>query len=54
MSLLSHLIILGDEFGEFLMPPLRCFFFGDNANCWSSSTATKRQQYEGVKYGKTQ
>lgn len=39
--LLSYLIILGEEFGEFLMPPLRCFFLGDNADCWSSSTATK-------------
>lgn len=37
----SYLIILGEEFGEFLMPPLRCFFLGDSADCWSSSTATK-------------
>lgn len=40
-ELLSYLIILGEEFGEFLMPPLRCFFLGDNAECWSSSTETK-------------
>lgn len=32
----TYLIILGEEFGEFLMPPLRCFFLGDSADCWSS------------------
>lgn len=37
----SYLIIFGEELGEFLMPPLRCFFLGDSADCWSSSTATK-------------
>lgn len=37
----SYLVILGEEFGEFLMPPLRCFFLGDRAVCWSSSTKTK-------------
>lgn len=37
----AYLIILGEEFGEFLMPPLRCFFLGDIDDCWSSSTATK-------------
>lgn len=37
----SYLVILGEEFGEFLIPPLRCFFFGDKAVCWSSSTGTK-------------
>lgn len=36
----SYLIILGEELGEFLIPPLRCFFLGDSADCWSSSTAT--------------
>lgn len=45
--LLSYLMILGEELGEFFMPPLRCFFLGDNADCWSSSTATQRQWSEG-------
>lgn len=41
LELTSYLMILGEEFGEFLMPPLRCFFLGDNAEYWSSSTATE-------------
>lgn len=43
----TYLIILGEEFGEFLMPPFRCFFLGDNADCWSSSTATESESEEG-------
>lgn len=38
----SYLIIFGEELGEFLMPPLRCFFLGDSAECWSSSTETAK------------
>lgn len=43
----AYLIILGEEFGEFLMPPLRCFFLGDIDDCWSSSTATKASAISG-------
>lgn len=42
----TYLIILGEELGEFLMPPFRCFFLGDNADCWSSSTATEGRRYQ--------
>lgn len=34
----SYLISLGEELGEFLMPPFRCFFLGDNVVGCSSST----------------
>lgn len=36
----TYPIILGEQFGEFLIPPLRCFFLGDSVDGWcSSSTA---------------
>lgn len=38
-------MIFGEELGEFLMPPLRCFFLGDSAECWSSSTETAKKQW---------
>lgn len=34
----SYLISLGEVLGEFLMPPLRCFFLGDSVDGCSSST----------------
>ncbi len=34
----SYLIILGERVGDVLIPPLRCFFLGDRADCCSSST----------------
>lgn len=34
----THHLILGEQVGDVLMPPLRCFFLGDRADCCSSST----------------
>lgn len=39
---------LGEELGEFRMPPFRCFFLGDSADCWSSSTATEADRMKGT------
>lgn len=33
-------MILGEQVGEFLMPPFRCFFLGERAECSSSTTET--------------
>lgn len=38
----SYLISLGEELGEFLMPPFRCFFLGDSVDGCSSSTGNIR------------
>lgn len=34
----SYLIILGEQLGEFRIPPLRCFFLGERVDGCSSST----------------
>lgn len=38
----SYLISLGEELGEFRMPPFRCFFLGDSVDGCSSSTGNIR------------
>lgn len=48
----AYLISFGEVLGEFLMPPLRCFFFGDSVGGCSSSTANTGsvwdyEQFEG-------
>lgn len=35
---LRSYLIFGEQVGDVLMPPLRCFFLGDRADCCSSST----------------
>lgn len=44
----TYLMSLGDEFGEFRMPPFRCFFLGDSADCWFSSTAREGDRVRGM------
>lgn len=44
----TYLMSLGEEFGEFRMPPFRCFFLDDSADCWSSSTATEPDRIGGT------
>lgn len=43
----TYLMSLGEEFGELRMPPFRCFFLGDSADCWSSSTAREADSVRG-------
>lgn len=48
----AYLISFGEELGEFLIPPLRCFFLGDSVGGCSSSTANTGslwdyEQFEG-------
>lgn len=45
---MSYLIILGEQFGEFRMPPLRCFFLGDSVDGCSSSTANTCKECQTV------
>lgn len=50
----SYLIILGEQLGEFRIPPLRCFFLGERADGCSSSTAkdTHRMSEPARRVGK--
>ena len=41
-----YLINLGDELGEFRMPPLRCFFLGDSVDGCSSSTGNTGSSWD--------
>ena len=44
----SYLIILGEQLGEFRIPPLRCFFLGERVDGCSSSTANTCTECQNI------